>query len=118
MIEYVFNVKNGDGLRWRPYVARIEGRDPNYILHRVFEDVDYSRSAKIGIFRVELQSGLYEAAIIRTEKKTGKTVWGDRWWIIVADDDIYEYKFEEMNWQYALYTAFLVRVNCRIPLSS
>ena len=30
---------------------------------------------------------------------------------IVADNDIYDYEFDEINWQYALYTSFLIKLN-------
>lgn len=29
---------------------------------------------------------------------------------IVADNDIYDYEFDEINWQYA-YTSFLIKLN-------
>lgn len=118
MTEYFFGVKCEKGLRWKPYIAKIQGRDPNFILRRSFQEVKYTRTEKGGYCWTELQNGLYEVAINRTDKKTGERVWRERWWIIVIDDEIYEYEFDEMNWQYALYAAFLVRTNCGMAESA
>lgn len=67
----------------------------------------------IATIYIELCNGLYEVAIIRIDEETGECVRREQWWIIVVDDDIYDYEFDEMNWQYALYTSFLIKLNFR-----
>ncbi len=112
MTEYTYAIDHEQGLQWKTYVARINGTDPNYILHRDFEQLRFQRTWYGHSCSSELQNGLYEVSISRFDKASGEQVRRDRWWIIVADDDIYDYEFDDMNWQYALYADYLIRLNC------
>lgn len=111
MTEYCYGIDYEKGMRWQTYVASINGTDPNYILHRDFRRVHTKRTWYGHSCYIELCNGLYEVAIIRIDEETGERVRRERWWIIVVDDDIYDYEFDEINWQYALYTSFLIKLN-------
>ena len=111
MTKYTYSVDKEEATTWRTYVAKITGTHPLYILKRRFEDLDIRRSRDGFFCSVSLPSGLYEASIIRYDKDTKERVSRHRWWIVVAEEDVYEYEFEEMNWQYALFTAYNIKVN-------
>lgn len=113
--EYTYSIDDDkdDGTTWRTYVARIVGPDSNYILKRDFKRVQYCRAYYGVSVSLMLADGLYEACISRFDKASGERIERERWWIVVADEDIYKYAFSEMNWQYALYTAYNIKVNLR-----
>ena len=111
MIEYTYAIEPERGTTWKSYVAQITGKDPNYILSRDFKRVHYYRTYYGHSVSVMLQNGLFEVCISRFDAESGERMKRKRWWIVITDDDIYEYEFEELNWQYALFTAFNIRVN-------
>lgn len=115
MTEYDFYLDEKHGTICKSYIARIVGQDPNYILKRRFEPVEYRHNNHCF---AELKNGLYEACVSRFDKKTGERLERKRWWIIIIEDDMYEYDFEEMNWQYALFVAFNIRANSAASLKS
>ena len=111
--EYAYPIDRKNGCSWKTYVARITGADPNYILQRDFKNVRFCRTYYGYSAYLMLPNGLYEVCISRFSDESGERTERERWWIIVVDNDIYEYEFEEINWQYALYTAFNVHLNCK-----
>lgn len=111
MTEYTYSIDREQGKIWRSYVARITGSDPQYILRRYFEKVIFRRGFHGYSCSTDLENGLYEVCIKRYDIQSGELTSRLRWWIIVVDDDIYEYEFEEMNWQYALFTVYNIKHN-------
>lgn len=113
MTEYTYYIKKEPGSTVKTYVAKIAGSHPQYILNRYFEFPEMRRGRTGYSCAVYLINGLYEVSVIRYDKKTKERVSRHRWWIIAVDDEVYEFDFEQMNWQYALFTAYNIAVNCR-----
>ena len=88
------------------YVARIEGKDPNYILKRTFLPIDYSDETYV----IELETGVYDCAYSVYACETCDCVYSDREWLIVFNGWSYSYRHMEMNTQYILYTLFCIKV--------
>ena len=112
MIEYTYSIDRERGFKWKTYVARINGDDPNYILHREFLPVRFQRTWYGHSCSLNLQNGLYEVSVSKIDKESDECVQVNRWWVINADDKIYDYDFDDMNWQYALYADYLLQLNC------
>ena len=115
--EYTYPIDRKSCSSWKTYVARITGTDPNYILRRNFESVRVCRTYYGHSASIMLANGVYEVCISRFSEESGERIERERWWVVIVDDDIYEYEFDEINWQYALYTAFNVRLNCKTEYS-
>ena len=110
-VEYTYAIDREKETKWKSYVARITGSDAKYILCREFEHVQFFRTFYGHSCTAYLDTGLYEVCISRYDARTGERLCRQRWWIIIADDDLYEYEYEEMNWQYALFTAYNLKAN-------
>lgn len=105
-MDYDYRVDRDKSLFAESYVALITGPDPNYYLHRVFLPlICYGRS-----YSCELYDGIYELPIKYFSKETKKFLRRERKWLIVLDEDLYEYNGDEMNYQYVLYTAGMLRL--------
>lgn len=108
--EYTYAIDRSEGSQWKTYVAKITGSDPDYILQREFETIQFQRTWYGHSCSSVLQNGLYEIAINRFDNDSGDRTERKRWWIIVADGAVYEYEFQEINWQYALYTSYILQL--------
>ena len=111
MTEYTISIANENSTTWKCYVAKITGTDPNFILGRDFQKMESCRTYQGHLCSVTLSNGLYDVCVRRYDKESGNITSKDRWWAVVVDGDIYEYDFSELNWQYALYTAYNITVN-------
>lgn len=104
-MDYDYWVDRDKDILARSYVALITGPDPNYYLHRVFlPQARYGRG-----YSCRLDDGIYELSIKYFCKETEKLLRRERKWLVVLDGDLYEYDGADMNYQYVLYTAGMLR---------
>lgn len=95
--------------QFKTYMARIVGPDPNYILCRCFVWRGYSSNSRWNTYTCDVPGeGIYEIVIKRFDEE-GKYLSRERKWLIYYNGKYYEYEDEDMNYQYVLYCAWLIR---------
>lgn len=107
---YRFRVYDRAGQKLKSYVARITGPDPNYILHRRFQESYHTRCKGFELFVYILDDGIYEQVTKRFDEETGEYLGKERKWLVVSGGEMRRYGDQEMNYQYVLYSAFNLRM--------
>lgn len=92
---------------FKSYIARICGSHPQYYLDRRFDSCQHTSNPRFDTFQYCLNNGIYEFVIKRFDSD-GKMLAKDRNWLIVYDGCLYQYADKEMNYQYVLYTEFVL----------
>ena len=104
-----YRVYNQKGKSYRTYIAQIVGEDPNYILKRIFLPRYFYHYSRFDSFICVLEDGIYELMVKRFDDETGACVGKERKWLVVSDGELRLYNNDQINFQYALYTAFNLR---------
>jgi hypothetical protein len=103
-----FRVYHRANIRAIPYMARITGPHPNYLLARSFVDRSLKTNSRWdSIVCYVDHEGIYEIVIKRL-LENGIYLSRERRWLVVADGQAYLYEDEELNAQYVLYCAWLL----------
>ena len=103
-----FRVYHRANVRAIPYMARITGPHPNYLLARSFVDRSLKTNSRWDSIVCHVdQEGIYEIVIKRL-LENGIYLSRERRWLVVADGQAYLYEDEELNAQYVLYCAWLL----------
>lgn len=99
-----------DDLTSHVYAAKIVGSDPNFVLRRVFQPSERTHGRHHVLWTFELPDGVYEIGISIYDRQSGDRVHRIRKWLVVFDEEAYEYDYAEMTAQYVIYTAWCIRM--------
>lgn len=111
MINFYCTVEREPDRYTKAYIAKITGRHPKYALRRDFQLVRILTTPTVVKLRSELDNGVYECCIQQVNSKTHDVVKTERWWAIVADDDLYEYEYDELDHEDVMYALFNLKKN-------
>lgn len=97
------------GVKTITYMARITGPHPDYYLSRSFVERYCKSNARWDSLVFFLaDDGVYEL-VIKRMSESGIYLTKERKWLVVDSRRVYIYDDEEMNYQYVLYCAWLIK---------
>ena len=105
-VVFSYRVYHRKETSFRSYVAKIVGPHPNYYLDRMFDYRGHLTNSRFDTYRYWLNEGIYEYVVKRFQGD--QVIQKERMWIVVAGNEVYSYDEDEMNYQYVLYTQFLL----------
>ncbi len=104
-----YRVYQRKNTRYKTYVAWIAGTHPDYILDRGFLTVWENANPRWSQYTSLLPwDGIYEISVKRYDL-AGSYLSRERLWLVASDGETHIYEEGEMNNQYVLYCAGLLR---------
>ena len=115
-VVFSYRVYHRRGITFKTYIARIVGPHSNYYLDRAFDIRCHEQNNRFDTIRYVLETGIYEYVIKRY--KDDRLFQKERMWVVVCGTDVYCYADDEMNYQYVLYTQYLLSGDRPLPITS
>lgn len=92
------------------YGAEIVGPDPKWTLKRIFLPYRKTNANDRVSASFEVGDGVFEFGITVRDKASKKLISRKRQWVVVFEDDAYEFDDTECTASYALYALFNLRL--------